>query len=327
MVGAAAQSLDIGSVIKVAPSRCLSLYPDVITIKDGIYENGITVRSIANATVDFRGVTVWGQANNSSVKTMTIVRSFNNVCVLGGRHWGKQDPQVVDWATGHSIYGAGMLFKDGSGNIVVENATIENSLQDGITLGGGLAMDVGLTLWGVWIRNSSDDAIQNDPGRKLALIEDSLIEGKTAVSMRPGGDSGQADGSHGVGVVPIRNSLVEVICVRDDRLDGSCGPGRSANVLFKSSAASSEIRWDMQDSIVKFEARAGSWKAMRLPPGTYRNVTVVWDPEEPGLRWQGPALPPGATLTTDRSVWANAKAEWLRVHGCSATGGCTFPGS
>ena len=102
MVGPAAEDVDISSIVKVAPSKCLSLYPNVVTIKDGIYENGITVRSIANATVDFRGVTVRGQANSSSAKTMTIVRRFNNVCVLGGRHWGKQDPQVVPWTIGHA---------------------------------------------------------------------------------------------------------------------------------------------------------------------------------------------------------------------------------
>ena len=169
MVGAAAQDVDISSIVKAAPSQCLSLYPNVVTVKDDTYENGITVRSIANATIDFRGVTVRGQANSSSAKTMTIVRRFNNVCVLGGRHWGKQDPQVVPWTVGHATYGAGILFKSGSGSIVLENAVVENSLQDGITLGGDLASNTTFGMRGTYVKNTSDDGIQNDGGKKTSL--------------------------------------------------------------------------------------------------------------------------------------------------------------
>ena len=162
------------------------MYPNVVSIRDGTYENGITVRSIANATVDFRGVTVRGQANGSSAKIVTMVRSFNNICVLGGRHWGKQDPQVVPWSVGHATYGAGMLFKSGAGAITLENAVIENSLQDGITLGGDLASNTTFGMRGVYIRNTSDDGMQNDGGKKILFIEDSLIEFKMGLSLRPG---------------------------------------------------------------------------------------------------------------------------------------------
>ena len=85
----------------------------------------------------------------------------------------------------------------------------------------------------------------------------------------------------------------------------------------------------MTDSIVRYEARSGNgWSAMRFLPGTYRNVTLVWDPETPGMKYEGKlSLPDGVTMTTDASVWTRAKAEWLRVHGCTENGGCTFPNS
>ena len=321
MSGAAAQT-----IIKVAPSRCLSLYSNVRTIQDGTYENGITVRSIANTTIDFRGVTVRGQANSSSAKTMTIVRNFNNVCVLGGRHWGKQDPQVVPWKIGHEIYGAGILFKSGAGTITLENAVIENSLQDAITLGGDLASNTTFGLRGTYVRNTSDDGIQNDGGKKILFIEDSLIESKMGLSLRPGADS--TAGNFGSHKIPIRNSLINIICVKDDRTDNSCSAGRSASNLFKWSGAASDISVEMTDSIVRYEARSGNGgSAMKFLPGTYRNVILVWDPVTPGMAYPGPTPPAGVRLTTDPSIWANAKAEWLRVHGCAANGGCTFPSS
>ena len=82
----------------------------------------------------------------------------HNVCLLGGRHWGKQDPQVVPWSIGHQSYGAGVLFKDGAGAITVENAVIENSLQDGITLGGSLASNTTFGMRGVCSRPGSAPA-------------------------------------------------------------------------------------------------------------------------------------------------------------------------
>ena len=215
------------AIIKVAPSKCLSLYPNVVTIKDGTYENGITVRSIANTTVDFRGVTVRGQANSSSAKTMTMVRNFNNVCILGGRHWGKQDPQVVPWTDRPADLRCRDALQDGAGAITVENAVIENSLQDGITLGGSLASNTTFGMRGVYIKNNSDDGIQNDCGKKILFIEDSLIESKMGLSLRPGADS--TGGNFGNHKIPIRNTLINIICVADDRIDGSCGPaGRPA---------------------------------------------------------------------------------------------------
>jgi hypothetical protein len=50
------------------------------------------------------------------------------------------------------------------------------------------------------------------------------------------------------------------------------------------------------------------------PAGTYTNVTLVWT--GPGSY---PAVPPGVTVSTDVSVWDNAKQAWLDAHGYGAS--------
>jgi hypothetical protein len=280
------QNIDITKFVKVARSQCLRLYPRIIAVKDGTYQNGIKVRPPVNATIDFRGVAVRGQANSSDCEECYNCYRFQQCCILGGRHWGRQDPQIIPWVVGHSIYGAGIIFSGGAGAIAVENALIENSLQDGITLTGGLPNNVTFGMRGTYIRNNSDDGIQNDGGKRILYIEDSLIESKMGISLRPGADATAGGGSYGSYKIPIRNTLINVICVADDRPDGSdrrdpeaarknnCGPSRSASMLFKWSGAASGVGVEMTDSIVRYEARSrNGWDSMRWLPGTYRNVS------------------------------------------------------
>ncbi len=172
-----------------------------------------------------------------------------------------------------------------------------------------------------------DDAIENDGCKKLLGIEDSLLESKMGISMRPGADSTAATGSCGSYAVPVKNSLINIICVADDRPDGSdirnpskarnnsCGPSRSASQVFKSSPASSKITFNMSNTVIRFEAMSrNGWASMALPRGVYSNVTVVWDPVRTGLKYQGPPMPKGVTMTTDKTVWTRAKAAWLAAH-------------
>jgi hypothetical protein len=61
---------------------------------------------------------------------------------------------------------------------------------------------------------------------------------------------------------------------------------------------------------------AGQW-----PPGTViENSVLVWD----GVGSPPSLTPmPGLTITTDVSVWENAKADWLARHGCTSFGNCS----
>lgn len=296
-------------------------------------EGANVLRPPSGATVDLRGMTLKGQASAKDELSVLSVLSFKDVCIFGGRMLGMQDPQQVPWVVGHSLYGAGIIFKGGSGAIEVESALIENSLQDGITLAGSLPANVRFSLKGSWIKNTSDDGIQNDGGKTIEVIEDSLIEAKMGISLRPGADSA---GNILPGTVPIKQTLINVICVADDRPDGSdlrnpikakdnfCGPSRSASQVFKWSGGAADVKVEMSDSIVRLEAKSrNGWGSMGWPRGTYKNVTVVWDPVKPGVAYQGPEFPEGVTMTTDPTVWSTAKADWLARHGCPVEAECT----
>jgi hypothetical protein len=336
---AGALFLAAGAAQAAEQPRCLTEFPHTMALPGTAYGQGLKIDPAPDTTVDLRGVTVRGMALGSSAKSVAIVAGFDGVCLLGGRYIADQDPQTVPWVEGHATYGAGILFRAGRGRIVVEQAVIANSLQDGITLAGGLPGDVTFELRSSWITNTSDDGIQNDGGKRITGIEDSLIEAKMGISLRPGSDSGA--GPFGDGVVPIRDSLINVICVADDRPDGSdsrnpvkalknnCGPGLAAASAFKWSSAARSVKVDVSDTVIRFGARdRNGWRSMDWPAGTYRNVTVVWDPAQAGMKYAGPALPDGVTMTTDASVWTKAKAGWLARHGCSDVNlSCTFAAS
>jgi len=324
--------------VGAANAGCLTEFPNVLAPQVGAAQDGLKLAPAPNTVVDLRGVTVRGMAKGSDAKSILTVRGFDGVCILGGRFIGDQDPQVVPWVEGHREFGAGILFQGGHGRIVVEQAVIANSLQDGITLAGGLPNDVTFALRSSWIANTSDDGIQNDGGKRIEGIEDSLVEAKMGLSLRPGRDA--RGGGFGDGVVPIRGSLFNIICVADDRPDGSdsrnraeaqknnCGPGKSVSSAFKWSGAAGKTKVDVSDTVIRFGGRdRNGWRAMDWPNGTYRNVTVVWDPAQSGMRYEGPKPPDGVTMTTDASVWTKAKAGWLARHGCSETElSCSFDG-
>lgn len=314
----------------VARADCLSEFPNVVRPT-----KQATIAPPPSATIDLRGTTLRGMGRGGA-KSILTVQGFKGVCILGGRLLSEQDPQVVPWVEGHREYGAGILLKSGSGRVVAQNVVIADSLQDGITIAGGLPDDVSFELLSSWIANTSDDGIQNDGGKRIAAIEDSLIEAKMGLSLRSGRDS-RGD-SFGSGVVPIRDSLIDIICVADDRPDGSdrrdaakarrnnCGPGRSTSWAFKWGGDASATKVDVSNTVIRLNGRnRNGWKANQWPPGTYRDVTLVWDPATHGMVYDGPSLPAGVTLTTDRTVWDEAKTKWLTRHGCSeADRTCTF---
>jgi hypothetical protein len=95
-------------------------------------------------------------------------------------------------------------------------------------------------------------------------------------------------------------------------------------MVFKMSGAASKVKVDMTDTIIRYEAKSrNGWGSMAWMPGTYKNVLVVWNPRTPNMKYEGPALPDGVTITTDTSIWDKAKSDWLLAHGCMDTDSCT----
>src|SRR5262245_40419806 len=85
--------------------KCLQDFPNIVTGFEKTYDDGQILKPSADTTLDLRGTTINGMGGTDD-DTLAILRvqGFNNVCVLGGRFIGKQDPQVVPWIVGHAAY-------------------------------------------------------------------------------------------------------------------------------------------------------------------------------------------------------------------------------
>ena len=94
------------AVVKVAKSTCLSRYQRTITMSRSRHAEGLRLLPPENVTIDMRGITLLGQGPGSDAKSVTRVTGFKNVCLLGGRYLGKQDPQKVPWVVGHASHPA-----------------------------------------------------------------------------------------------------------------------------------------------------------------------------------------------------------------------------
>ena len=89
---------------------------------------------------------------------------------------------------------------------------------------------------------------------------------------------------------------------------------------FKWSAAAENLRLDMADTIIRVDAAGRNGpRSMNFPPGTYRDVTLIWLGSGP---YPGTLPETGVSVTTDQMVWDTARAAWLRRHGYTASEPC-----
>jgi hypothetical protein len=206
------------------------------------------------------------------------------------------------------------------GPVVIEDAYIEN-VEDALGPPKDLSSPrsgsmLARRVHAVGIR---DDFFENDaclPGR----IDDSLIDGAhMLVSQTQGRGGGPCGGS----VFVIRDTVASITCQPDRRArrdgkaipggveDGavsatSCAPGTGIGQLFKGGGP-----FDVSNTTLMVEGVSNNGPAaMALPPGSYRNVTLVWlgPGDYPG------AIPAGVTVTKDRAVWDHARQAWLDAH-------------
>jgi hypothetical protein len=162
------------------------------------------------------------------------------------------------------------------------------------------------------------------------VIDDVLVdEGHMMFAARP--SKGVNIPASRQGSWKVRNSLLHVSCKPDERdkaIRSGCpdrteGPvlTQSMGGFFKKSACFGPM--DMADTILKADAwPASGITNIDFPPGTYRNVIMVW--AGPG-NFPGKLPPSGVTVTKDVAVWDKERAEWLQKHGCdSVPNDCAF---
>lgn len=244
----------------------------------------------------------------------------SGVCVLGGLVLGQQ-PRTLTWDEMKRDYDGDGLRIAGNGRYAVDGLRVDN-VEDGIAPRGSdgvyPADGDGFVFRNLYFRYIRDDCVEND---EIAggIIQDSLFDGcNTGISEDPSDDSPQWDHP-----APADETLIlDHVLLRLQALPGPRGSHdtkrRGHGQLFKWSAVANRLI--VRDSVFLVETTPNSDSYFPFPPGAVtENVTIVWSGSEP-FTWE---VPDGTVVTADRSVWDQARADWLTRHGCTSFESCS----
>jgi hypothetical protein len=289
-------------------------------VLSGVYDRQYRVNfPTANETVDAR------RATSTAFPFATLYPfSFGksvparHLCLLGGLVEGQQDRDLT-WDQVKAKYDGAAVRIAADGWYVVNGLRVEN-VEDGIDPRGKEGQypkgGDGFVLRNLYFRYIRDDCVENDDIAG-GVIEDSLFDGcNTGISERP--SKGNPQLSH---PAPASETLtLRRVLLRLQPMPGPRGHSAASlghGQLFKWSKVANRLV--LRDSTFLVETRPNGGRS-DFPKGTRAtNVTVVWLGAGP---FPG-ALPPGVTVTRDRSVWDRARAEWLRRHRCASFSSCT----
>lgn len=184
-----------------------------------------------------------------------------------------------------------------------------------------------------------DDCLENE-GTGTAekpmnvVINNSMLDGCfTGFAERPTWSNHGAPNGFGPSSLTVENSLMYInpqplgpnYCNSTKVQQGRCAQNGSsylgAHGIWKwSEAAASKVT--IRNSVFRLDMPSYTGCAPQVwPAGTYQNVKVVWTGKGSYATAGGckNVLPSGVTLTTDKSVWDNAKAAWLAGSSTSST--------
>ena len=183
---------------------------------------------------------------------------------------------------------------------LADGVRIDNTMD---ALGGGTPTDRAYYR-NIHARYIRDDCIGNDQLRTV-VVYDSLFDGcYVGVSQAP---------STSVAVDTTKSVTLDHVLLRLNRMPGGFQADtteQNHGRFFKWSTSANPMV--IKDSIFLAEHSRYS-DTLDIPRGTIAsNVTIVWLGAGP---YPGD-LVPGVTVTTDRSVWDRARADWLLRHGC-----------
>lgn len=237
------------------------------------------------------------------------------ICVVGGLVAGDA-PRSLTWREMKSKFDGDGLRIAGNVWYAVNGLRVDN-VSDGIAPRGTKdrypADGDGFEFRNLYFTYIRDDCVENDE-IAAGAIYDSLFDGcYTGISERPSSDSPQW--AHPAS--PGETLLLDGVLLRLEPMPGPRGTGDDTDLghgqLFKWSEVAN--RPVIRRSMFLVTQEPTSTSSFPFPPGTTtENVTIVWLGDGP-FRWP---VPTGTTVTTDRSVWDQARADWLRRHGCSS---------
>ena len=237
-------------------------------------------------------------------------------CVVGGTAIGQQS-RALNWRQMKDDHDGDGLRLEGRTWMSSYGLRVDN-WEDGFSprppeLDEGFTRTEFFKLSNAYMTYIRDDCVENDVAMS-GLVSDSLLDGCwIGFSARPGRGGGERANPRGL--LRIEDVLVRLepmpAIPEADEPENRVGHAQ----LFKWSDEAGRVA--VRDSIfLVAQHSVNGPKSMRFPPGSYRNVTLVW--LGPGDYPQ--PLPSGVTVTRDPSAWDEARDRWLRRHGCPAGG-------
>jgi hypothetical protein len=288
-------------------SECLAR-PHTLRVT-GVQTDQYKVSSpVSDSTYDLRGLVATGYPDETNYPLAfgearhgrSTGPPAERLCVVGGKVVGRQ-PRSLTWQQVKHQHDGDALRIVAGGWYVVDGLRADN-VEDGVSpFGDGF---VGRNLYLTYIR---DDCIEND-AISGGYIADSLFDGcSMGLSERPSSGFDPTPPPPGETFTMDRVLLHVQPMPRDETTSDGLGNGQ----LFKWSKKWSN-RLVLRDSIFWVErVSMNGAKAMGLPDGTVaHNVTLVWT----GPGDYPASVPPGVTVTKDRTVWDNARRSWLARH-------------
>ena len=243
-----------------------------------------------------------------------------DLCFVGGTVIGQQSRDLT-WDEVKDDYSGSGLRIGGNRPYVVDGLRVDN-VADGIRPRGTEDLypkdGDGFTIRNTYLTYIRDDCVENDDIAG-GVIFDSLFDGcYTGISERPSSGNEQENHPAPPGETLVLNHVLlrlqALPGVRKSHDPSVLGHGQ----LFKwSDVANTPV---VRNSIFLVDTVPSTDSYFPFPPGTTTsNVTIVWGADEP-FEWD---VPPGTSVTTDRSVWTDARQEWLDRHGCTSFTSCT----
>lgn len=248
---------------------------------------------------------------------LTIKGTSQNFAIHGGLVQGEFDPKAP-WHVWKGLADGDGLRVEGKGLINVSSVRIDNS-EDGFSpQTADDSHTATFNLKDQYYTRIHDDMVENDSKHDIN-ISDSFMQGHTFYSM-----SGTSNPN---AKTTIKNVVVELILQpHEGRISGQSldlkvntaggypyPDGLGCGSIWKTDGGGKDGTIAVENSVFLVPRNGtSSMDSMRLDVAgiTYKNVTIVWlgDGDYPSV------IPPGVTITKDRSVFDNAKASFFAAH-------------
>lgn len=343
-------------VVTAGPSQSATAMPTCPTTaaltKTGT-QTGYINQTNTNQTWNLTGA-VWNSTPSSAHYYPVRSDAFTKGCIIGGSVDGRVPRSATrdQWYNGEDggTRLGGEAFRqtltNTSGNFLVLRNTYAKDIEDAYDPNGTSTAHT-MYLDHVRAEYVRDDCIE-DEGTGTSekpmsvVINNSLFDGCfTGFAERPTWSNSASQNGSGAQSLTVDNSLMYIqpqplgpnYCSSSKVSSGRCKPTGTSNVwlgahgIWKWSAAAAKTV-TIRNTIFRLDqASYSSCASQQWPAGTYQNVKLVWTGSGSYATAGGckNVLPPGVTLTTDKSVWDNAKAAWLAGSSTSGTSSATAP--